>query len=170
MFRQLVESTFNQPAFRTYSQSVRHGISAVLTLPAIFYHTIEFLADRRRFNPFTKKKSVELQCHVFVEGRRKTLMSRCSNSSPRYSVRTTMPSLLILKISYVFNNKISITLLSFLICLGRSFPNPNTKVMKSCDNHLCCNRFICSLFKIGILQFHPSAFPLRLYRSVYALP
>ena len=114
--------------------------------------------------------SVELQCHVFVEGRRKTLMSRCSNSSPRYSVRTTMPSLLILKISYVFNNKISITLLSFLICLGRSFPNPNTKVMKSCDNHLCCNRFICSLFKIGILQFHPSAFPLRLYRSVYALP
>ena len=28
-------------------------------LPAIFYHTIEFLADRRRFNPFTKKKSVE---------------------------------------------------------------------------------------------------------------
>ena len=59
MFRQLVESTFNQPAFRTYSQSVRHGISAVLTLPAIFYHTIEFLADRRRFNPFTKKKSVE---------------------------------------------------------------------------------------------------------------
>ncbi len=37
-------------------------------------------------------------------------MSRCSNSSPRHSVRTTMPSLLILKISYVFNNKISITL------------------------------------------------------------
>ena len=29
-----------------------------------------------------------------------------------------MPSLLILKISYVFNNKISITLLSFLICPG----------------------------------------------------
>ncbi len=77
-------------------------------------------------------------------------MSRCSNSSPRYSVRTTMPSLLILKISYVFNNKISITLLSFLICLGRSFPNPTTKVVKSCDNHLCCNRFICSLYKIKL--------------------
>ena len=58
-------------------------------------------------------------CHVFVEGRRKNLMSRCSNSSPRYSVRTTMLSLLILKISYVLNNKISITLLSFLICLGK---------------------------------------------------
>ena len=58
-------------------------------------------------------------CHVFVKGRRKNLMSRCSNSSPRYSVRTTMLSLLILKISYVLNNKISITLLSFLICLGK---------------------------------------------------
>ena len=130
--------------------------------------TFVFPAPLRPF--VIKPRSEELQCHVFVEGRRKNLMSRCSNSSPRYSVRTTMPSLLILKISYVFNNKISITLLSFLICLGRSFPNPNTKVMKSCDNHLCCNRFICSLFKIGILQFHPSAFPLRLYRSVYALP
>ena len=106
-----------------------------------------------------KPRSVELQCHVFVEGRRKNLMSRCSNSSPRYSVRTTMPSLLILKISYVFNNKISITLLSFLICLGRSFPNPNTKVMKSCDNHLCCNRFICRPCKIGILRFHAQVFP-----------
>ena len=114
--------------------------------------------------------SVELQCHVFVEGRRKNLMSRCSNSSPRYSVRTTMPSLLILKISYVFNNKISITLLSFLICLGRSFPNPTTKVVKSCDNHLCCNRFICSLYKIGALQFHTPAFPLLLYRLPYVLP
>ena len=54
--RQLVESTFNQPAFRTYSQSVRHGISAVLTLPAIFYHTIEFLADRRRLADLQKRK------------------------------------------------------------------------------------------------------------------
>ena len=114
--------------------------------------------------------SVELQCHVFVEGRRKNLMSRCSNSSPRYSVGTTMLSLLILKISYVFNNKISITLLSFLICLGRSFPNPTTKVVKSCDNHLCCNRFICSLYKIGALQFHTPAFPLLLYRLPYVLP
>ena len=117
-----------------------------------------------------KPRSVELQCHVFVEGRRKNLMSRCSNSSPRYSVRTTMPSLLILKISYVFNNKISITLLSFLIRFGRNFPNPSTKVMKSCDNHLCCNRFICSLYKNGVLQFHAPAFPLRLYWSMYVLP
>ena len=58
-------------------------------------------------------------------------MSRCSSSSPRYSVETAMPSLLILKISYVFNSKISITLLSFLICLGPSFPKLNAKVMES---------------------------------------
>ncbi len=42
-----------------------------------------------------------------------------------------MPSLLILKISYVFNNKISITLLSFLICLGKSYLNPIQKYEKS---------------------------------------
>jgi len=35
-----------------------------------------------------------------------------------------------LKISYVFNYKISITLLSFLICLGEGRPNPNAKVIK----------------------------------------
>ena len=44
---------------------------------------------------------------------------RCNNSSPRYSVSTTMPSLYPnLKISYVFKYKISITLLLFLLCLG----------------------------------------------------
>ena len=42
----------------------------------------------------------------------------CNNSSPRYSVRTTMLSLYPvsnLKISYVFKYKISITLLLFLM-------------------------------------------------------
>ena len=85
---------------------------------------------------------MELQCHVFVEGRRKNLMSRCSNSSPRYSVRTTMPSLLILKISYVFNNKISITLLSFLICLGKDYLQSNAKIIKSFGNTLLPNDFL----------------------------
>ena len=82
-----------------------------------FFHTIISCGSVPKPS-LIKPRSVELQCHVFVEGRRKNLMSRCSNSSPRYSVRTTMPSLLILKISYVFNNKISITLLPCLICLG----------------------------------------------------
>ena len=48
---------------------------------------------------------------------------RCNNSSPRYSVRTTMLSLASnLKISYVFKYKISITLLLFLLCLGKELP------------------------------------------------
>ena len=44
-----------------------------------------------------------------------------------------------LKISYVFKYKISITLLLFLICLGKGCPNPTTKVQKirdmSFNNH-----------------------------------
>ena len=36
-----------------------------------------------------------------------------------------------LKISYVFKYKISITLLSFLVCLGKSYLNPNTKIVKT---------------------------------------
>ena len=49
---------------------------------------------------------------------------RCNNSSPRYSVRTTMPSLYPnLKISYVFKYKISITLLLFSYVLERVTPN-----------------------------------------------
>lgn len=55
---------------------------------------------------------------------------RCNNSSPRYSVRTTMLSLYSLKISYVFIYKISITLLKILICLGKSILNPIQKYEK----------------------------------------
>ena len=63
---------------------------------------------------------MELQCHVFVEGRRKTLMSRCSNSSPRYSVRTTMPPLVLSPKFPTFPTyKISITLLLFSYVLER---------------------------------------------------
>ena len=47
-----------------------------------------------------------------------------------YSVRTTMLSLYSLKISYVFNYKISITLLTFLIYLEEGCPNPNAKVIR----------------------------------------
>lgn len=63
---------------------------------------------------------MELQCHVFVEGRRKNLMSRCSNSSPRYSVRTTMPPLVLSPKFPTFPTyKISITLLLFSYVLER---------------------------------------------------
>lgn len=44
------------------------------------------------------------------------LMSRCSNSSPRYSVRNHYAIFACLKSSYVFDYKISITLLYFQIC------------------------------------------------------
>ena len=36
-----------------------------------------------------------------------------------------------LKISYVLNNKISITLLQILICLGGSFLSSNAKIKKN---------------------------------------
>ena len=69
---------------------------------------------------------------------------RCNNSSPRYSVRTTMPSLYPnLKISYVFKYKISITLLLFLVCFGESYLNPLTKVEDFSDKFLSPNVFIC---------------------------
>lgn len=45
-----------------------------------------------------------------------------------YSVRTTMLSLYSLKISYVFIYKISITLLSLLICLERVCAQSDAKV------------------------------------------
>ena len=48
-----------------------------------------------------------------------------------------------LKISYVFNNKISITLLLFLVCLGKSCLNPITKIEDFYDNPLPPNTFIC---------------------------
>ena len=64
-----------------------------------------------------------------IGGPEKTLVYRCSNSSPRYSVRTTMPFLIhYLKVSQVSKYESSITLLSFLICLGESFLTPATKV------------------------------------------
>ena len=58
---------------------------------------------------------------------------RCNNSSPRY-MRENHYAILVfrLKISYVFKYKISITLL--LICLGRSFLNPLTKIYNLIDN------------------------------------
>ena len=65
--------------------------------------------------------SVELQCHFFIECRRKNLMSRYSNGCPRCSVRTTMPSLLILKISYVVQQDKHNA--SFLIYPGRDCPS-----------------------------------------------
>ena len=90
--------------------------------------SLSYISPCRLNREFIVKENVSQLCHVFVEGRRKNLMSRCSNSSPRYSVRTTMPSLLILKISYVFNNKISITLLKILICFGESFAQSDAKI------------------------------------------
>ena len=58
---------------------------------------------------------------------------RCNNSSSRY-IRENHYAILVfrLKISYVFKYKISITLL--LICLGRSFLNPLTKIYNLIDN------------------------------------
>ena len=58
----------------------------------------------------------------------------CNNSSPRY-MRENHYAILVsnLRISYVFKYKISITLLIFLICLGKGCPNPNTKVQKVRD-------------------------------------
>ena len=47
-----------------------------------FFHTIISCGSVPKPS-LIKPRSVELQCHVFVEGRRKNLMSRCSNSSPR---------------------------------------------------------------------------------------
>ena len=51
------------------------------------------------------------------EGPEKTFVYRCNNSSPRYSVRTTMPSLYTFEsFSGFHSQEISITLLPFLIC------------------------------------------------------
>ena len=68
-----------------------------------------------------------------------------------------------LKVSQVSKYEISITLLLFLICLGKSCLNPNAKVQKIRDmpfnNH-------------GLyfdLQFNTSVFPLRLNRAVHHL-
>ena len=47
-----------------------------------------------------------------------------------------------LKISYVFNNKISITLLLFLVCLGKSCLNPSTKLLFFLGYLLCLSLFL----------------------------
>ena len=78
---------------------------------------------------FIKTRSVELQCHVLDEGRRKnTLSTDMDIAAHAYSVKTTMLSLYSLKISYVFIYKISITLLSLLICLERVCAQSGAKV------------------------------------------
>lgn len=70
------------------------------------------------------------------------LMSRCSNSSPRYMRENHYAILAHLKISYVFNNKISITLLLFLVCLGKSCLNPSTKLLFFLGYLLCLSLFL----------------------------
>ena len=44
-----------------------------------------------------KERSVVLQYHVLNGGPEKTLTNRCSDSSPRYSVRTIMQSLFVIR-------------------------------------------------------------------------
>ena len=62
------------------------------------------------------------------------LAYRCSNSSPRYSVRTTMLSLYTIQKFLRFPlYKISITLLLFLVCLWKESPQSTAKVQKVCD-------------------------------------
>ncbi len=56
-------------------------------------------------------------------------MSRCSNSSPRYTRENGYAIFAHLKISYVFNYKISITLLCSMS--GTRRPDPNAKLRKS---------------------------------------
>ena len=56
LFRRLVESTFNQSAFRTYSQSFRDEIPAVLTLPVLLHFNNRILAGQLLSCIFTKRK------------------------------------------------------------------------------------------------------------------
>ena len=64
------------------------------------------------------------------EGPEKTFVYRYNNSSPRYSVRTTMLSLYKFESFSGFHSQaISITLLQFLICHGKSCLNPNAKIV-----------------------------------------
>ena len=65
------------------------------------------------------------------------LWHRYDNSSPRYSVRTTMPSLVPSPKFPTFPTyKTSITLLLFVVCFGKSRLNPITKIGNFCDNPL----------------------------------
>lgn len=60
---------------------------------------------------------------------------RCNNSSPRYSVRTTMPSLYVIAKFLRFPTyKISITPLYFLTCLEMAYTNSASKVQKVWQN------------------------------------
>ena len=64
----------------------------------------------------------------------RNLVYRCSNSSPRYSVRTTMLSLYTIQKFLRFPlYKISITLLLFLVCLWKESPQSTAKVQKVRD-------------------------------------
>lgn len=55
-----------------------------------------------------------------------------SNSRPRYSVRTTMPSLVhFLKVSQVFKLQDRYNASSNFICLGESFLSSNAKIRKN---------------------------------------
>ena len=66
-----------------------------------------------------------------IGGPEKTLVYRCSNSSPRYSVRTTMPFLIhYLKVSQVSKYEISITLLLFSNMSWKELPLTNCKFTK----------------------------------------
>ncbi len=72
------------------------------------------------------------------------LRYRCRYSSPRYSVRTTMPSLVSnLKISYVSKLQDKHNASSFFVCLEWSRLNPSTKVIKNSGNSLFPSDFLC---------------------------
>ena len=76
---------------------------------------------------------------------------RCNNSSPRY-MRENHYAILVfrLKISYVFKYKIRITLLLFLICLGKSFLNPIANILIFIDTlHNTANYNLNPLLFLG---------------------
>jgi len=80
---------------------------------------------------FIKTRSVELQCHVLDEGRRKnTLSTDMDIAAHAIAWEPLCYPLYSLKISYVFIYKISITLLSLLICLERVCAQSGAKVWK----------------------------------------
>jgi len=91
---------------------------------------------------------------------------RCSNSSPRYSVRTTMlPLYTIQKFLRFPFYKISITLLLFLLSLGKGCPNPIAKITKILEKSLSLNDFFYFLSRIYVyVRFSSRYFALR-YQS-----
>ena len=70
--------------------------------------------------PLIMQKRGTAMPRLRMEALRKPV-SRCNNSSPRRSVRTTMPLLLCRSFSGFHSQEISITLL-FCLCLGKGFP------------------------------------------------